>query len=667
MLPNPESAMTDLPVSAARRARIPWPVFAGAAFVFLFSAAYNYFVFDHTPHIHDEISYLFQARVLLSGHFTAASPPARASFDFPHTINNGRWYSMYPPGWPYLLALGVLIRAPWLINPLLGGLTIFLLYFLGVEIYGRRTGILAAMLGSISIWLVLMSSTMMSHPASMFFNGIFLLFFFRSLKRPTIMNGLAAGLGFGIAYLVRPYNALVFSLPFLLVVAYRLLREFKTRWKNALAMIVPAALCGGFFLFYNAMTTGRAFTPGYIVYHGPQYATIFGRPATLDYDFTPLVGAIQMGANMAAINDFLFGWPLTSLWLLLFVVWAARVRPKERGPDLLLFCGFLSMIVGFFFFWGSFVIIGARMLFDSLPVLVLLNARGWERAPALLAGRFRRIGPSAWARGLAAVLALFTVYAFAVRFPRWTHPAGHGWYYERYDRNICGSTAWIDHAVRAAGLHRAVVVLKFVYGPLSGFPTGWWSSGFAFDTPALDGDIIYANDRGEAQNLALLRGYPDRSVYLYTGTLEGGVLAPLREEGGAVRTGDPIVPAQTPRRAVALLSGLEELFTMYAPEFRTFIEGAVRSEGLFGLTVDRLTEIGLAAVKAGRYAEAAFAFEAALQIEKNPRIRWPLLMDLAPCYIKTGRVALARRILDKFGDSDFLGMGLFNVLPERGF
>ncbi len=659
--------MTESAAAGPRRSRVPLIVFIAAAFVFLFSAGYNYFVFDHVPHIHDEISSLFQARILLSGHFTVPSPPARESFDFPHTINNGRWYSMYPPGWPFLLALGVLVRAPWLINPILGGLTILLLYFLGLEIHGRRTGVLAAVLGAVSIWLLLMSATMMSHPASMVFNAVFLLFFFRSLKRPDIRNGLLAGFAFGAAYLVRPYNTLVFSIPLLLVLAFRLLKEFKARWKNALAMALPAAFCGGFFLFFNVMTTGHAFTPGYLVYHGPQYAVIFGRPATLDYDFTPLVAAVQIGENMAAINDDLFGWPLTSLWLLVFTLWAALARPRERGPDLLLVCGFLSMTVGFFFFWGSFVIIGARMFFDSLPLLILLSARGLERAPALLAGRFRRIGEAAWGKAIAGVLVLFTVYAFAVRFPAWTRPPGYQWFYSRYDHNFCGSTAWIDNAVRGLGLHNAVIVLKFQYGPLGGFPTGWWSSGFAYDTPKLDGDVIYANDRGPAQNQALLRAFSGRSFYLYAGTLDKGVLAPLREEDGVVRTGPPIVPARTPRRSVTLLPGQEGLFTMYSAEFRAFIEESGRVEGPEALTVDRLTEIGRALQKDRNYARAALAFEAALQLEKNPKIRWPLLMSLHPCYVKTGRMVLAKRIMAKFEESDFKGRALFDILPERGF
>jgi hypothetical protein len=36
----------------------------------------------------------------------------------------GRWCSLCPPGWPAILAVGVLLGAPWLVDPLLLGLSI---------------------------------------------------------------------------------------------------------------------------------------------------------------------------------------------------------------------------------------------------------------------------------------------------------------------------------------------------------------------------------------------------------------------------------------------------------------------------------------------------------------------------------------------------------------
>jgi len=173
--------------------KIPPVVFLCALFVFLFCSSFSYFILDHTPRIQDEIAYNFQAKIFLSGRLYAPSPTPAGSFDFPHVVNNGRWYAQYPPGFPLLLLLGLLIKAPWLINPILAGLSIFLFYFLGREMYGRKVGIFAAVLGSLSIWLLVLSSTMMSHTGSMFFMTLFLIFLFKSQHRPTLVNGIAAG------------------------------------------------------------------------------------------------------------------------------------------------------------------------------------------------------------------------------------------------------------------------------------------------------------------------------------------------------------------------------------------------------------------------------------------------------------------------------------------
>lgn len=659
--------MTESPSPRPARSRFPRPVLAAAAFVLVFAAAYNHFVFERVPHVHDEAAYLFQARIFLGGHLTAPAPPAPASFDFPHMIIGDRWYSMYPPGFPFLLALGLVFGAPWLVNPLLGALAILLLYLIGVEIYGRRVGLAAAVLGALSIWHLLMSSTMMSHTASMTFNAAFLLFAWRSFRRPTVSNGLAAGAALGFAYLSRPYNAAVFALPFLAVLAFRTLRDLRGRWRNALAFAVPAALAGAAFFLYNAGTTGDPFLPGYIARYGKAYAVIFGRAATLDFDFTPLASFMQIGENMASLNETLFGWPLTSFWLLLFVLWAARARPADRGKDLLLFSGFISLIVGFFFFWGAFIFIGARMFYDGLPLLVLLSAKGLVEAETLLAGRFPRLGPAGWRKVLAVVLAAFTLYAFAVRFPAWSRPAASEWYYARYDRNMAGSSAGLRNALAPFGLRNAVVIVKFMYAPLSGFPTGWWTSGFFLDTPSLDGDVIYANDRGPAANEELARSFPDRTFYIYAGTLEKGLLLPLARDGGALLPEKPLVSRARPPRSLELVDAPEKIFRPYSPGFRAFLEGSFRTEGVLGVDVAWLMRTGIESQAKGEHLKATYAFEAALQLDKNPKTRGQILLLLGQSYLKSGQHEEAKRLIRKFQEVGFEERRMYFVLPERGF
>ncbi|GEM_PF-572715 len=659
--------MSDAGVVGGKRRLPPWPVWTGAAFAFLFCAGYNILVFDRVPHIHDEAAYLFQARIFLAGGVTAPLPPVPEAFDFPHVVNVERWYTIYPPGFPLLLALGLLAGAPWLINPLLAAFAVILFFGLGAEIYDRRTGVAAAVLGSLSIWHLLMSSTMMSHTASMVFNALFLLFFFRSLREPTFGRGWAAGACLGAAFLIRPYNAAVFGLPFLIVLGVRSLSGFKARWRNLLGLALAGGICLGAFLAYNTATTGSPLKPGYIARYGPAYSVIFGRAATLDYDFTPLVSALQIGENMAAINSDLFGWPLTSLWLLPFAFWAGWKRREERGRDLLLLAGFASMVVGFFFFWGAFIVLGARMFFDALPLLILLSAKGLTRAPGLLAARTPRLGEAVWRKAAAAVLALSTIYAFAVRFPAWAAPSWTEWYYERYDHNMCGASAWVGNALEPLDLGRSVVVMKMLYAPLTGFPTGWWGSGFLYDTPRMNGRVLFANDRGDGVTRELMRAYPDRAFYAYVGTLEKGLLVPLREEGTAVRRGPPVVPSVRPRRSVELLASPEGLFKMYSPGFRAFLEERLRGEGWAALDVESLRAEGARLQQAREFRPAAYAFEAALQLEKNPKVRWPILISLGQCYVKTGQAAEARRISDKFAEAGYRGKKLFFILPERGF
>src|SRR4030066_227381 len=122
---------------AGNRPGIPLPVVLASVFALIFCGLFSSLVFERVPHVNDEIAYLFQAKLFQSGRLYASTPCGREFFDFPHIINNGKWYSIYPPGFPLLLVLGLAFRTPWLINPILAGLTMVLFFLLGSEIYSR--------------------------------------------------------------------------------------------------------------------------------------------------------------------------------------------------------------------------------------------------------------------------------------------------------------------------------------------------------------------------------------------------------------------------------------------------------------------------------------------------------------------------------------------------
>ena len=651
-----------------RASSIPLPVILASAFVLIFCSVFNTFVFENVPHVHDEIAYLFQAKIFRSGKLFASSPCARGSFDFPHIINNGRWYSVYPPGFPFLLLIGLLLKAPWLVNPLLAALAVGLFYLLGTDLYDRPTGILAALLGAGSIWLLLMSSTMMSHTASMVFNTLFLLFIFRSTRIPGILNGLLAGSSLGMAFLIRPYNGFFFALPFLVYYAVWLIKDIRLRIKNAVVFAVSGLAMAGMFLAYNFLTNGHPLKMGYVALYGKAYTVIFGRAATLDYDYTPLFGSQQIFDNIKGLNSYLFGWPVSSFLALIPVIWLAVRRRQERQKALLLASSFLSLLVGFYFFWGAFVFIGPRMFFDSLPIFALLSARGIRELPSLLASKFAKWRLQTVRKGVIAILIIFVAYAFFIRLPRWLWPQGAGWYYDRYDHNFAGSTGRLHESLRRLGLRNALVISKFLNTPMSGFPTGQWGSGFLQNDPALRGEIIYALDRGP-QNFELFQCFPEREFYIYMGTLDKGMLIPVQKEGNKLIYGEPVSPEAKCTKCLEIIPSPKEIFRLYSPEFEEFIDQLVSEDNYLRIDAAYLLNLGVKLGKDGNAQRAAFCFEAGLQIENDPESRYRLLNNLAACYLQTGRIADAQKIQAAVRKASFnySERDMYNLFPERGY
>ena len=86
---------------------LAWPI-AVAVLATIISTALTYGVLEPFPHIEDEAAYDFQARIFASGHLFAPAP-ASPEF-FPSSwmmLHGGRWFSVFPPGWPLLLAIGM--------------------------------------------------------------------------------------------------------------------------------------------------------------------------------------------------------------------------------------------------------------------------------------------------------------------------------------------------------------------------------------------------------------------------------------------------------------------------------------------------------------------------------------------------------------------------------
>ena len=106
----------------------------------------------------------WHARILASGRVAAVAEPYPEFFNTaPVFDRDGRWYSQYPIGGPAFVALGVLVNAPWIVNPLLLGIATWVLYRFLSDVFDETTARVTALLWVASPMVLIMSASQMNH------------------------------------------------------------------------------------------------------------------------------------------------------------------------------------------------------------------------------------------------------------------------------------------------------------------------------------------------------------------------------------------------------------------------------------------------------------------------------------------------------------------------
>ena len=520
-----------------RRARVASRLRAGhlavllSLFAFLGATWVSTFVFDRLPHVEDEVAFLFQAKTIASGQLTAPAPPLPEFFEIPFVlVREGRWFGKYPPGYPLVLAAGVAAGQPWLVNPVAGALCVSLVYLLGRRLYGSATALLAAALLVASPFFLLQAGSFMTHVVSLLWATLFVLLFAASRQRRAWGLALAAGASLGMLFLTRPLTAVGIGAPFALwVAAQTLLAKRSARLQLPLLLgFVPFVAC---FLAYNALTTGSPLKAAYELWW-PYDRIGFGQGVGVLGHYGPDEAIINVRYSLRNLANYLFGWLLglslvpavlaagVAVTRLAVATWRCRTPgndppgvaasaparlPADAAYDVLLFAVAVSLVVVHLAYWISDQTYGPRYYFEAIGALVLLSARGILCLAGAVRHAARRLAPAASGRperyaALAVwmlVLGLF-LNAYADFVPReFTR------YIRWYDIDASGL-----HVVDEAGLHQALVFVAY----------GYWTDYAPFftrNTPALDGDVVYAIDRGPAQNRRLMALYPGRAFYRY--------------------------------------------------------------------------------------------------------------------------------------------------------
>lgn len=633
-----------------------------AAMVFLTTNLISLYIFNRTPHIHDEAAYNFQAKIFLTGRLYVPSPCAKEIFDFPHVVNNGRWYSQYPPGFPALLSIGYIFKAPWIINTLFAALIIILIFFLGVELFDETVAFLASLFTSLSYWFLILSSTMLSHTTHLFFCSLFLLFYIRFLKQPNPKNSLLAGFGFFMAFLIRPYESVLFAIPPAIYLLFLMLKEPKKYLKTALPMAFMAALSLAALLAYNYGTTGNPLKMGYIERYGPEHGIGFGRKGYTDTPHTFLRGADLTAKHIYHLHLHLFGWPISSLLgLLLYLFFFVKNYKdrKRKALELLLMFIILSTVFGLFIYWGLFPILGARMYFQLFSIFVFLTAAGIIEF--IRTSHLSRVLKLNRRSVQVVLLVIFTIYAYAVRFPAFARQSSGSFIVDLIYPDFLSFNKRFDETIKTLNIDNAVILLRPLYMANKYFPDDGWTAGFIQNRPGLKQSVIFGLYK--PQHLEKLFGcYPGKNVYLFLYTSKKAMLQEIKLENGKISL-NPVPSATDKQLPVQLISSPADFFSSYSPEFSEFLKG-LSDIPLSEFSLDLLAKLASQEEAQKNYNKASKYYEAILQLEPYPEHRFEQYKRLAVCYFKSGNASLAKRINEKI--YTMTESNPFNLIPERG-
>jgi len=336
-------------------------------------------IFEGMAHLEDEMAYVWQAQAIAGGHVKLPEPPGERSFLVPFVVDyNGMRFGKYPPGWPLVLALGEILQVRYLVNPLLGGLGVWLTYLLGKRLFSSTVALLAAGLTLVSPFFLVNTGSLLSHPLGLVLSAGFVLFWLSAFSpgesKPGWRPAAAAALCLGALGLTRPLTALAVGLPFCLHGLYLLVKGDRVVRRN---LLLVAGILAVFVLLHFAWQfylTGDPFLNPYSLWweydrigFGPGYGR---KPEghTLRQAWINTRHSLRVG------NHDLFGW-LGYSWILLpFGLIAALKRRKWLA--LLVASVYPCLVLVYFAYWIGSSLFGPRYFYEGLYSFTIISAAG---------------------------------------------------------------------------------------------------------------------------------------------------------------------------------------------------------------------------------------------------------------------------------------------------
>jgi hypothetical protein len=451
------------------------PVFLLAFFGALYAALAR-LALDAFPFSGDEYSSLLQAEIFAKGMLHTPAPLHADLLRVDHVVIDQWVRSKYPPGAAVLLALGVLVGAPWLVTPIEGVIALAFVWKAARTFFDENDALVAVALIGAAPLFMFNAASFYSHAST----TMWLAAAFASLAAWSLdgraFRLLLMGAAMGCAFVTRPLDAFLFGVALL---AFRSVRVVAL----AIAGATPFFLAN---LVYQAAQFGSPFTDGYRAYAPTQKALYGADAAASQISFRHFYEGIQIFNHLDIFRAFLLDWTVPGMVLLAYLGWFAlrddaRAAPMRRFAGVLLVLFPIVLLVSMADFDD-----GARPRYLSITLVPLawLGGPAWRGAREILRDR---IGQRAtWIVGIAVwVLPLLQLTGFlSEHIPR-------SWIREG-----------LTQAVSAAEVRDGIVVVRAEY------PSRYARNGPFFDRP-----VLYVSAPATTSIEEVAEAFPDRPVY----------------------------------------------------------------------------------------------------------------------------------------------------------
>jgi hypothetical protein len=460
------------------RARWSDSAVVALALIVLFGVMYALvarLAFDAFPFSGDEYSLSLQGELFARGLLHVPAPPHASWLGVDHVVIDELVRSKYPPGGPMLLAIGARFGVAWLVTPIEGVFALAITWLTTRRLLGARPALVAVAALGLAPLFAFDAASFYGHTATI----LFLAIAYAGVAWWTLTERtrwlVLTGAALGVAFLIRPLDALMFGLAMLS------LRSVRAVVVTALAAAPIAALT----FVYQAAQFGSPMRDGYAAYE-PALRAVYGdEVARAPLSFGQFLDPMQQWFHVDIARAFALEWTVPGVVLLaLFGAWAIA-RDHEARPMRTFSLALIVVYVGVLLFTRADPDDGARPRYLS-PILVpvcFLAAAGFARAMEGLCARFGRRARGA-AVAIATVLALASLASILIaRMPLQWQREG------------------LYQAVDDAGLHDAVVIVRAQY------PTRYARNGL------YDGDVLYLSAPPDLEPATVHAAYPDRTIW----------------------------------------------------------------------------------------------------------------------------------------------------------